>query len=78
MKGFSIKKWWLFPLAIVVLFIVLNPTYSDFQQYTGLYGDNTYYLHKRANYLVFSIYENEIHNDDRGRYIGILKNFYYY
>ena len=51
---------------------ILNPSYSDFKEYTGLTGKDTEHLHKRFNFFIFSIYENDV---DAKNYLAILMNF---
>ena len=51
---------------------ILNPTYSDFKEYTGLTGKDSEHLHKRHNFLVFSIYEND---NDNKMYLATFMNF---
>lgn len=72
MQKLPIKKGWLILIAILLLFILLNPGYSAFKEFTGLSGNNAAYLHKKANYLIFSVYENA---DDEKEYAGVMMNF---
>jgi hypothetical protein len=51
---------------------ILNPGYSDFKEYTGLTGKDSEHLHKRHNFLLFSIYEND---NDNKMYLAALMNF---
>ena len=67
-----LKKGWVITIAILLLLIFLNPGYNAFKEFTGLSGDNAAYLHKKANYIVFSVYENA---DDDKKYAGFLMNF---
>lgn len=67
-----IKRGWIILGSILLLIILLNPGYNAFKEFTGLSGDNAAYLHKKANYLVFSVYENK---DDDKTYAGFCMNF---
>jgi hypothetical protein len=51
---------------------ILNPGYSDFKEYIGLTGKDTEHLHKRFNFFIFSIYENDANAKS---YLAILLNF---
>lgn len=70
--GFKINKGRLIFIIVIVLFIALNPTYSNFKEFTGLTGIKAENLHKKNNFLLFSIYENTLENK---KYLGFLKNF---
>ena len=70
---FLSKKWFITILAVIILGI-LNPTYTNFKEFTGLAGKDARALHKKYNFFVFSIYENDL---TQKRYLGILKNFIY-
>lgn len=60
-------------LSILVLFIVLNPSMKQFQEFTGARKE---LLRRTNNYLVCSIYEQKIYNGDKPRvYEGVLSNF---
>ncbi|MEP6951497.1 MAG: hypothetical protein ABI863_19560 [Ginsengibacter sp.] len=65
------KKRWLI-ILIILLLSILNPSYSDFKEYTGLTGVNSEHLHKKLNFFIFSIYENDANNK---KYLAILMNF---
>lgn len=65
------KKWKVF-ILIILIFIILNPSYSNFKEYTGLNGKSAEYLHKKNNFLLFSIYKNA---KDGKIYLGVLMNF---
>lgn len=65
-----IKKKWLVTFAIILIFILLNPTIRDFQDYKGLSKTKTVGIRKKFNFLVCTIYE---YHDTY--YLGILKNF---
>ena len=65
------KKYWIITLTVIIM-TILNPTYSDFKEFTGLTGGDVEHLHKKANFLILSIYEND---RDNKRYLAILMNF---
>ena len=51
---------------------ILNPSYSEFKEYTGLTGKDSEHLHKKFNFLIFSIYNNDVNEHN---YLAILMNF---
>lgn len=61
------KRWWII-ISVLFIFIILNPTYSDFKDFTG--RDENEQLKKMMNFGVFSIYSV---GDEE--YIAFLKNF---
>jgi hypothetical protein len=65
------KRTWII-ILVILLMSILNPSYSDFKEYTGLTGKDTEHLHKRLNFFIFSIYENDV---DAKNYLAILMNF---
>ena len=69
-----IKKRWLILISIFLFFVFTNPSYSNFREFTGLFGDDIIFLHKKENFLMFSIYENTFDSQDQ-IYLGILMNF---
>ncbi|HUZ57196.1 MAG TPA: hypothetical protein VMU83_00265 [Hanamia sp.] len=69
-----LSKKWMTLIFIIIVLGILNPTYTDFKEFTGLTGKNSQSLHKNYNFLICSIYEN---NYTGKRYVGILKNFIY-
>jgi hypothetical protein len=68
----KVKKGWLIICGLLLILIILNPTYSNFKEFIGISGTRTNYLQKKSNFLFFSIYHNDIGNR---KYIGFLKNF---
>ncbi|PWT78855.1 MAG: hypothetical protein C5B59_00940 [Bacteroidetes bacterium] len=66
------RKWWFISITVIFVIIFLNPTYSNFKEFTGMAGSQAKYLHKKSNFLVCSIYEDDLHNES---YFGFLKNF---
>jgi hypothetical protein len=68
----KLKKGWIIIIAIILLFICLNPSLKDFDEYQG---GNTY-IRKEYNFIIFSVYRSSInYNKNEKLYIGILKNF---
>jgi hypothetical protein len=67
-----VKKIWLIIGTILLLFIFLNPTYLNFKEFTGFTGNDVESLHKKANFIFCSVYQD---NYNHKRYLGILKNF---
>ena len=67
------KKGWLWIISLLLILIVLNPTYNNFKEFTGVLGVRSAFLHKQYNLLLFSIYSNESNSK---KYIGILKNYF--
>lgn len=67
------KKWWLIPVAIIAVFIILNPSMNQFKEFAGK-EDKTQFR-RTSNYLILSIYE---YNDElyTKKYLGVLSNFY--
>src|ERR1019366_4297615 len=65
------KRNWIIILVVLVMTII-NPSYSDFKEYTGLTGKDSEHLHKKYNFLIFSIYEND---KDKKKYLAFLMNF---
>ena len=67
-----IKKGWLITVGIIIIFMALNPTLKDFDEYIG---DG--YRHRRINnFLLFSIYRGGgKYAGEDGLYLGFLKNF---
>lgn len=68
----NMKKEWKLFIVITLILIILNPSYSNFKEYTGLTGKSAEYLHKKNNFLLFSIYENSA---DEKKYLAVLMNF---
>ncbi|MGI8582376.1 MAG: hypothetical protein ACR2KX_09270, partial [Chitinophagaceae bacterium] len=66
------KNVWRIIIVVVIIIIILNPSYTDFKEYTGLLGKDTHYLHKKNNFLLFSIYEDAKY---KKTYLGVLMNF---
>jgi len=52
--------------------MILNPGISQFKEFTGLVGKDSQFIRRKANFLIFSIYE-DASNDSK--YIGVLMNF---
>lgn len=74
----SAQKKWAIPVVLILLLIILNPSYSDFKDFTGHQKDNPYYILQREyNFLLFSIYSTrDLDNGTEShRYFSILKNF---
>lgn len=71
MKNVSIlKKVSLFIGAIILIFIITNPSLKSFNEFQG---DGRNYNQKRiSNWGVFSVYENTNGN----KYLGIFMNFF--
>ena len=73
----NIKRGWLMVASIVAVVVLLNPTYSDFKDFTGQQKADSYYtLQKEWNFLGFSIYsayDNE--SQEKHEYLALLKNF---
>jgi len=71
------KKWQLVTGTTLLIMILLNPSYSDFREYTGQEKNDGYYtIQKEWNFLACSIYttsDNESHVQHE--YLAILKNF---
>ena len=65
------KRNWIIILIVIVM-TILNPTYSDFKEYTGLTGRDSEHLHKKYNFLILSIYKNDVNEHN---YLAILMNF---
>lgn len=65
MKLPQIKKPWLIAGCIVLLFVVLNPSLKNFNEYQGDKGGT-----KKMNFIVCSVYQEGNEN-----YVGILSNF---
>lgn len=67
------KKIYNWLIGIALFLVVTNPSMNDFKDFmgTGIAKLNGTDLSKRANYLIFSRYD-----DGMEKYIGILKNFY--
>ena len=65
------KRNWIIILIVIVM-TILNPTYSDFKEYTGLTGKDSEHLHKKYNFLILSIYKNDVNEHN---YLAILMNF---
>ena len=73
--NFNIKRGWIIVISILLTFIILNPTYSDFKDYTGMHGQEyETTLHRECNFIILSVYRQEA-DDGEHRYIAILKNF---
>ena len=68
----NVKNGWRIVIVVIIIIIILNPSYTDFKEYTGLLGKDTNYLHKKNNFLIFSIYENAKY---KKTYLGVLMNF---
>lgn len=68
----KLKKGWIIGIVAIIILSMLNPTYTDFKEFTGLSGTRSKFLHKKANFLVCSIYENSLSDKS---YLGVLKNF---
>lgn len=66
----SIKKGWLIAIGVILLFVLLNPTPTDFKNYKGGMAYQNYGNRRMSNFLLFSIYW-----DGRINYLAILKNF---
>jgi hypothetical protein len=56
-----------------LILIILNPTYTNFKEYTGISGHQSKFLHKTNDYVILSVYLNELNNK---KYLGIIKNFF--
>ncbi len=69
-----LSKKWVTTIFFVIILGILNPTYTNFKEFTGLAGKDAQALHKKYNFFIFSIYENDFTGK---RYLGILKNFIY-
>ena len=72
--NFKPNKWIIIVISVIVLLIVLNPSYSDFKEYSG----TTENLHRASNFMLFSIYTHsgyDERNYSNDKYLGILKNF---
>jgi hypothetical protein len=65
------KRNWIIILVVVIM-TILNPSYSEFKEYTGLAGKDSEHLHKKFNFLIFSIYNNDVNEHN---YLAILMNF---
>lgn len=68
----KIKRGWIVGAATVILLALLNPTYLNFKEFTGISGAQAKNLHKKANFLICSIYSNDL---DQKRYLGFAMNF---
>src|SRR4051794_14209635 len=68
----KINRKWLFIGFILAVFIILNPTYLNFKEFTGITGKDARNLHKKANFLIFSIYQDDLNHK---KYFGVVKNF---
>lgn len=66
MQQLPIKKGWLITIAIALLFIILNPGYTSFRQFTG---DTS--VRRTYNFFICSIYD-----DGGDKYLGIALNFF--
>lgn len=72
---FKLKKGWIIVISTLLIFILLNPTYSDFKDFTGLHGQEyETVLHRQWNFLVLSVYKIDDTGENR-TYLAILKNF---
>lgn len=74
---FKLKKGWLIAISILLAFMLLNPTYSDFKDFTGHHTeDSEVKLIREKNFLLFSVYYlSENNGGIEQRYIAFLKNF---
>jgi hypothetical protein len=75
-------------LCVVVIMILLNPSYDSFQEFATDYKNKTRVIvdSRVHNYLIFSVYEKKILNfeddpdnpkvEDDKRYVGIFLNFF--
>jgi len=73
--NFKPRKWQIITAVILLLFIVLNPSSSDFREYTGIPKENyDVTIHREWNFLVLSVYSTYYYGEDR-KYLGIFKNF---
>jgi|SRR6185312_4212714 len=71
-KNMLSKKWTIF-VALILIFIILNPSIDRFKEYTGLVGKNSHYLKRKYNFLIYSIYEDGLNEK---KYMGFLLNFF--
>ena len=75
----KIKKKWGIWGSIALLFILLNPSGKEFQEFKGTASYRG--LHRRANLFFFSIYAYQPQDSDGSDdgqpeiYVGILSNF---
>jgi len=67
-----LSKKWLLSIFVLIILGLLNPNYTDFKEFTGLTGKNSQALHKKYNFFICSIYENDFNSK---RYLAFLKNF---
>ena len=68
------KKWPLIIAAILLLFIILNPSMKQFKEYMGKGTSSLFEYRRASNFLIYSIYEYEYGFENK-KYIGILSNF---
>jgi hypothetical protein len=68
----KMNKIWVVIGLILLLFIFLNPTYLNFKEFTGITGKDAKNLHKKANFLICSIYQDDYNHK---KYLGFVKNF---
>jgi hypothetical protein len=68
----KMNKTWFIIGSVLLILIILNPTYLNFKEFTGLTGKNASELHKNANYLICSIYQD---NYNHKKYLAVVKNF---
>jgi hypothetical protein len=59
---------------ILIIPIVLNPSLNQFKEFTGVNGAGSNLLKRKANFLLFSIYEYEGEYSTE-RYLGVCMNF---
>jgi len=67
-----LSRKWIVAILIIIILGSLNPTYTNFKEFTGLSGKDAQALHKKYNFFICSVYENGLTSK---RYLGLLKNF---
>lgn len=67
---FNIKKGWIIAISVALILVTLNPSYSDFKEFTG--KEKSPYITKDLNFVFFSVYR-----DHERKYVAFLKNFIY-
>lgn len=87
-KSAIIRSLALIVIACLFIFILTNPTYSKFKEFTPDFSNREHYVLRTRihNYLIFSVYEKSIvRYDDENysqsfisseKYLGIFLNFY--
>jgi hypothetical protein len=68
------KTKWIITGSILLILIVLNPGMNQFKEYVGNLNMDDVHLSRGANFLIFSIYEEQWMDRDK-KYLGLLMNF---